>query len=135
MFVKGWVGPFGAAVPGVRGDVPDGLPLGCGQDREGPLQMERKLLLGHAQQVTGEAGDGRRIDSRPAGSRQPNRGSGRPRSLALAAGRAEVGVDLAGDVTLQAADDLRLGFPFGRAALGVGAGGRVRAQAGEHDPP
>ena len=58
-----------------------------------------------------------------------------PGALALAAGRAEVRVDLAGDVTLQAADDLRLGFPFGRAALGVGAGARVRAQAGEHDPP
>ena len=47
----------------------------------------------------------------------------------------EVVVDLAGDVTLQAADDLRLGFPFGGAAPGVGAGARVRAQAGEHDPP
>ena len=53
----------------------------------------------------------------------------------LAAGRAEAGVDLAGDVTLQAADDLRLGFAFRRAAPGVGAGGRVRARAGEHDPP
>ena len=41
---RGWVGPFGAGVPGVRGDVPDGLLLGCGQDRDGPLQMERKLL-------------------------------------------------------------------------------------------
>ena len=49
--------------------------------------------------------------------------------------RAQVGIDLAGDITLQAADDLRLGFPFGRAALGVGPGGRVRAQPGEHDPP
>src|SRR5713101_7017725 len=89
-----------------------------------------------AQQVTDEAGDGRRIVSRPAGSRQPNIGSGRPRSFgALAGGRAEVAVDLAGGVTLQAADDLRLGFPFGGAALGVGAGGRVRAQPGEHDPP
>jgi hypothetical protein len=54
--------------------------------------------------------------------------SGRPRGFwASAGGRAEVAVDLAGDVTLQAADDLRLGLSFGRAALGVGAGGRVRA--------
>jgi hypothetical protein len=30
---------------------------------------------------------------------------------------AEVGIDLAGDVTLQAADDFLLGFPFGCAAL------------------
>src|SRR5206468_11650286 len=54
------------------------------------------------------------------GSRQPNIGSGRPRGFrALAGGRAEVAAGLAGDVTLQAADDLRLGFPFGGAALGV----------------
>ena len=70
------------------------------------------------------------------GSRQPIIGSGRPRSFrALAGGRAEVAVDLAGDVALEAADDLRLGLSFCRAALGVGACGRVRAQAGEHDPP
>ena len=83
-----------------------------------------------------EAGDGRRIVRRPAGSRQPNIGSGRPRGLwASAGGRAQVGVDLAGDVTLQAADDLGLGLSFFGAALDVGAGGRVRAHAGEHDPP
>ena len=40
-----------------------------------------KLLLGHAQQVRGEAGDGRRIVRRPAGSRQPNIGPGRPRGF------------------------------------------------------
>jgi hypothetical protein len=28
-----------------------GLLLGCGQDRDGPLRVEGKLLLGHAQQV------------------------------------------------------------------------------------
>ena len=28
-----------------------------------------------------------------------------------------------------------LDFPSAGAAFGVGAGGRVRAQAGEHDPP
>jgi hypothetical protein len=62
--------------------------------------------------------------------RQPNCGSGLPRGFwGLAAGRAEVGVDLAGDVTLQAADDLRLGFPFGHAAFGVGAGARADALA------
>ena len=48
---------------------------------------------------------------------------------------AEVGVDLAGDVALEAADDLGLGFSFRGAPLGVGAGSRVRAEAGEHDPP
>ena len=44
---------------------------------------------------------------------------------ALAAGRAQVRVDLAGDVTLQAADDLGLGLSFFGAAFDVGAGGRV----------
>jgi hypothetical protein len=52
---------------------------------------------------------------------------------ALAGGRAEVAVDLAGDVTLQAADDLRLGLSFGRTARH--RRGWVRAQPGEHDPP
>ena len=46
-----------------------------------------------------------------------------------------MGVDLPGDVSLQAADDLGLGLPFAGAALDVGAGGRVRAHTGEHDPP
>src|SRR5512140_1510211 len=104
--------------------------------RDGPLQVERASSYEVTSSRSGEAGDGRRIVRRPAGSRQPIIGSGRPRSFrALAGGRAEVAVDLAGDVTLQAADDLRLGLPFGGAALGVGAGGRVRAQPGEHDPP
>jgi len=67
--------------------------------------------------------------------RQPIRGPGRPRECVFAGDGAEVGIDLAGDVALQAADDFLLGFPFGRAAFGVGAGSRVRAQAGEHDPP
>jgi hypothetical protein len=48
---------------------------------------------------------------------------------------AEVGVDLAGDVTLEAADDLFLRQAFFGAAFDVGACGRVRAHAGEHDPP
>ena len=45
-----------------------------------------------------------------------------PGYLALAGGRAEVGVDLAGDVTLQAADDLLLGQAFFGAPVDVGAG-------------
>ena len=66
-----------------------------------------------------------RLDRAPAGREVPGK----------AAGRAEVGIDLAGDVTLEAADDLCLGLPFGCAVLGVGTGGPVRAQPGEHDPP
>src|SRR5450755_84901 len=79
--------------------------------------------------------DGRRIVSRPARMRQPIRGSGRPRECASARGGAKAGVGLAGDVTLEAADDLRLGLTFGCAAFDVGAGGRVGAHAGEDDAP
>ncbi len=39
-------------------------------------------------------------------------------------------VDLAGDVALEAADDLGLGLSFFGAALYAGAGGRVRARGG-----
>ena len=68
--------------------------------------------------------------------RQPISGPGRPRGLSASARwLAEVGVDLAGDVALEAADDLWLGFAFRGAPLGVGAGGGVGAEAGEHDPP
>src|SRR4249920_2561639 len=57
-----------------------------------------------------------------------------PGELALA-GCAEVAVDLAGDVTLQAADDLFLGQAFPGAPLDVDESRRMGAHAGEHDPP
>ena len=62
-------------------------------------------------------------------------GQAAPGAWVLPGGRAQLAVDLAGDVALEAADDLRLGLSFCRAALSVGACGRIRAQAGEHDPP
>ena len=52
-----------------------------------------------------------------------------------AGSRAQVGVYLTGNVALQAADDLGLGFSFLGAAFDVGAGGRVGAHPGERDPP
>src|SRR6516164_10807791 len=94
---------------------------------------EGKLLLGHAQQgrnpgtadesLAGQHGCG----SRFAGQAVPG-------ELALAGG-AEVAVDLAGDVTLQAADDLFLRQAFLGAPLDVGQSRRVGAHPGEHDPP
>ena len=66
--------------------------------------------------------------------RQPIRGPGRPRVLVLAGRRAQVRVDLAGDVTLEAADDLFLGQAFFGAPFDVGAGGWVGAHPGDHDP-
>ena len=44
-------------------------------------------------------------------------------------------VDLARDVALEDAHDLRLGASVGEAAFDVGAGARIGAHAGEHDAP
>src|SRR4029453_13549729 len=60
-------------------------------------------------------------------------GQAAPGAWVLPGGRAQLAVDLAGGVALEAADDLRLGLSFCRAALSVGACGRIRARAGEHD--
>src|SRR6266852_3082645 len=75
--------------------------------------------------------------NRSKASRRGSRFSGQavPGVGASARGWAEVGVDLAGDVALEAADDLGLGLPFRGAPLGVGARRGMRAQAGEYDPP
>jgi hypothetical protein len=54
--------------------------------------------------------------------RQPNIWQAAPGST-LAGGSAQVGVDLAGNVALQATVDFLLGFPLSCAASGVGAGG------------
>src|ERR1019366_5671438 len=100
----------------------------------GRSRGERKLLLGHAQQVS----EGR---GRPTNRSKASRGCGSRLSgqavpgYRASAGGAEVGVDLAGDVALEAADDLGLGFTLCCAAFDVGAGGRVGAHAGEQDPP
>ena len=90
--------------------------------------------LGHAQQVCGAPGT---VGGSFAGQqlRQPIHGPGRPRECGLAGGGAKVRVDLTGDVLFQAADDFFLRQAFRCAAFGVGAGSRVIAQAGEHDPP
>jgi hypothetical protein len=87
-----------------------------------------------AQQVRMGPGDGRRIVSRPARMRQPIRGPGRPRELVSAGRWPQAGVDLAGDVTLEAADDFLLRQAFFSAPVGVGAGRGVGAQPGDHDP-
>ena len=96
--------------------------------------MEGKLLLGHAQQVCGAPGT---AGGSFAGQqvRQPIFGPGRPRECGLAGGGAEVGIDLAGDVALEAADDFLLRQALFGAPLDVGAGGGVGAHPGDHDPP
>jgi hypothetical protein len=67
--------------------------------------------------------------------RQPISGPGRPRKYGSAGRRAQVRVDLAGDVPFQAADDLCLRQAFFAAPVNVGAGGRVRAHPGDHYSP
>src|SRR5260221_10663267 len=69
------------------------------------------------------------------GMRQPISGSGRPRSQGSVSGGAQAGIDLAGDVALEAADDLGLGQALGGAPLDVGAGRGVGAHPGDDDPP
>jgi hypothetical protein len=58
-----------------------------------------------------------------------------PEVVASVGGPEEVVVGLLGDVTPQAADDLGLGRTFFEAALQIGLGGLVRADAGEDDAP
>jgi hypothetical protein len=58
-----------------------------------------------------------------------------PESGVSVSGGAEVGVDLAGDVAFQAADDLCLGQAFGGAPFDVGAGRGVGAHPGDHNAP
>jgi hypothetical protein len=71
----------------------------------------------------GSPGDGRRIVSRPAGCGSRIEGQTVPGSWgALASRRAQVGIDFAGDVTLEAADDFLLRQAFFGAPVGVGAG-------------
>ena len=76
-----------------------------GHDRDGPLGVEGRLLSGHWIQQAGVGSrGGRQIDRKPAaGVRQPISGPDRPGKLASAA-VAQVAVDLAGDVPLQAAE-------------------------------
>src|SRR5258708_22218767 len=69
------------------------------------------------------------------GMRQPISGSGRPRSQGSVSGGAQAGIDLAGDIALEAADDLGLGQALGGAPLDVRAGRGVGAHPGGDDPP
>src|SRR6516165_8153569 len=61
-------------------------------------------------------------------------GQAAPGAWASAGAWAQVGVDLAGDVTLEAADDLFLSQALFAAPGDVGAGGRVGAHPGDDDP-
>ena len=51
---------------GVREGGLTGVLLGCGQDRDGPLRVERQALIRSRPAGSGGPGDGRRIVSRPA---------------------------------------------------------------------
>ena len=109
--------------------------LGCGQDREGPLRGGRasSYEVTRSRSVLVRERPANRSKASRCGSRIL--GQAAPLGYLASAGGAQRRIDLAGDVTLAAADDLGLGFSFCGAALGAGAGDRVRAHAGEHDPP
>lgn len=82
---------------------------------------------------SGAAGE---IVRRPAQWRQPDKGQAAVEVVAsVAVAGAEVAVDLAGDVTLAATDDLSLGQSLGAAPLHVRACARFGAHRGQHNPP
>jgi hypothetical protein len=100
--------------------------LGVAQRQGRAAQGEGKLLLGgRASWPSSELGDGRRIVRRPAigGSRLV--GQAVPEMAASVGGRSEVAVDLAGDVTLQGADDFHLRVAFFGAPLDIDAGAGI----------
>src|SRR6266480_7851054 len=106
----------------------------CGQDREGPLAgraSSYEVTPSKSGWGPGTAGESL-AGQHGCGSRLE--GQAVPGSLS-AGRRAQAGVDLAGDVTLEAADDLLLGQAFLAAPVDVGAGRRVRAHPRDHDPP
>src|SRR6266702_3278378 len=107
-----------------------------GQDRDGPLVAEGRLLYrSRNSAVPKGARGGRRIVRRPAPVAAADSRARPPRELGASAAGAQVAVDLAGNVTLQAADDLLLGQALFGAPLDVGAGGGTGAHPGDDDPP
>src|SRR6266513_1361803 len=90
-------------------------------------------------QVTSSAGygirSGRQIGSRPARGAAADMRARPSRELRGSGAVAEVAVDLAGDIPLQAADDLPLRQALLGAPLDIGPGRGMRAHPGDHDPP
>ena len=117
MFVKAFFGrDFGKLMAAAEG----------GQDRDGPLLPEGKLLSGHENFSSFEKGPGRPADrSKASTGGAADLRARPPPEYGNVSRRAQVTVNLAGDVTLEAADDLLLGQALLGAPLDVGAGGRV----------
>ncbi len=109
----------------------------CGQDRDGPLFEEGKLLLGHAPAVRWCSGTADKSLVRPAKASAAAGYGVRPslRASASVDGAAKVGVYLPGHVTLETADDLHLRKPFFEATFDIGLGRLVRSHTGENDAP
>src|SRR5215470_16349051 len=97
---------------------------GAGADKTGSGRSRRRA---GSYEVTKFSGPDRRNPGAAGGSlagqqvRQPISGSGRPGKHSSAAS-AKAGIDLAGDVTLQAADDLLLRQAFFGTPVDVGTG-------------
>jgi hypothetical protein len=107
-----------------------GLLLGGGQDRNWRpgWSASSYQVTPSIREIRPGTADGSSGGQQVRGSRIS--GQAVPGVLGSACGRAQVRVDLAGGVTLQAADSLGLGLPFFGAAFDVGAGGRVRSPCG-----
>jgi hypothetical protein len=105
-----------------------------GHDMDGPLRLGGQTLIKSRQQRV-LLGDGRRVDNRSARGDSRLVGQAVPEMVVSVGGGEEVVVDLAGDVTLQAADDFGLGLAFFRPAFDVVLSGLMRAEAGEDDAP
>src|SRR5579871_5697434 len=89
--------------------------------QEGPLLSEGRLLSGHGVQRSAGGGPGRPADRSKASTGGGSRFAGQAAPGAGGVSRgAQVVVDLAGDVPLQAADDLLLSQAFRGAPLDVG---------------
>lgn len=105
----------------------------CGQDREWPLRFRGQALIGSRASGSGWWGAadssfvGQQVAAADSGQAAPDGGSGD--------GGAQVREGLAGDVTLQAAHDLLLGFALDGPPFDVGPGGGMGAHAGEDDAP
>src|ERR1700683_3993594 len=133
---RSWPASSGTGIVAAFMVMPPGRKKWVAAGRARISAVEGRLFSGHEGQQA-ERVPGRLADRIKAGIRCGRRSQGQaaPGKLPGSGAVAELAVDLAGDVPLQAADDFFLGESFLAAAVGVGAGGRVRVHPDDHDPP
>jgi hypothetical protein len=117
-----------------------GSLAGLRQDRDESLRCEDKLLLGQQVSPIGGGWVGWRQGRQIVLETSPTRGLSaeywaRPAARSWDLGAGQKGVDLAGDVAFEDADDLAFGETFFASSGDIGAGSGIVAHAGDHDPP